>query len=101
MRYILPLLLIGSMAVDLGGCVPTVALAPGADAVRVTTTVSDVANCKPVGNLATPRNEKGGVNLENAANQFRNQAVGLGGNAAFVTDGSLNIPYEGIAYRCP
>ena len=96
MRCLCPLFL-----VTLAGCVTTVALAPGADAVRVTTTASDVADCKPVGNLAVPRTEKGGVTIDNAANQFRNQTVGLGGNAAFVTDGTPNIPIEGVAYRCP
>jgi hypothetical protein len=52
-----------------------------------------VANCKPVGNIHFETTPDG--------NDFRNQVVGLGGNAAMVTLGNFNIPWSGVAYRCP
>jgi hypothetical protein len=55
---------------------------------------------KAVGNLQVPKNELGNVDLLNAQAQFRNQTVGLGGNAAFVTEGSVNTPVVGVAYHC-
>jgi hypothetical protein len=75
--------------------------APGADKIKVTTMATDVAGCTAVGNIHVPRNNDGLVDGINAGTQFRNAVVGLGGNAGFVTDGGLNIPADGIAYRCP
>jgi hypothetical protein len=48
-----------------------------------------------------PGAAKGEVNMLDANNQFRNQVVGLGGNTGFITDDTLGIPVEGVAYRCP
>jgi hypothetical protein len=78
-----------------------VSLAPGADKVRLTKTVSDVSACTTVGNLNVPRGPNGGVDLSNAEVQFRNQVIGLGGNTGFITRTQMGIPAEGIAYRCP
>jgi hypothetical protein len=78
-----------------------VALAPGADKVRITKVAADVANCTAVGNINVPRIANGGVDNSNARTQFLNQAVGLGGNTAFVTSSRFGVPIEGIAYRCP
>lgn len=87
------------MTIVLSGCV-TVTPAPGSDKVHVTRVPQDVAACKPVGNIAVPKDEHGLVNGATAATEFRNLAIGLGGNAAFVTSGIESIPLEGIAYRC-
>jgi hypothetical protein len=75
--------------------------APGADQVRVTKNASDVATCKPLGNIQVPKNAQGLVDGASAQTQFRNQAVGLGSNVALVTEGFVSIPVAGIAYRCP
>jgi hypothetical protein len=83
----------------LTGCV-TVTPAPGSDKVRVTVNPTDVTTCKPVGNIAVPRSQSGTVDLGNASTEFRNRAIGFGGNAALVTSGSLDVPVEGIAYIC-
>lgn len=32
---------------------------------------------------------------------FRNQVVGLGGNAGLITQYSGGLPADGIAYKCP
>lgn len=81
-----------------GACVT---LAPGADQVRLTTKPADVEACKALGNLQVPKNDQGLVDGASAQNQFRNQAVGLGGNMALVTEGFVSIPVAGIAYHCP
>jgi hypothetical protein len=78
-----------------------VALAPGADKVRITKVATEVATCTAVGNISVPGNAQGQVDMGNAETQFRNQTVGLGGNAAFVTSAPLGFPVEGVAYRCP
>jgi hypothetical protein len=78
-----------------------VSLAPGADKVRITKNPADVANCSAVGNINVPIELQGQFDIARADTQFRNQVIGLGGNAAFVTSSSLGIPVEGIAYRCP
>jgi hypothetical protein len=78
-----------------------VSLAPGADKVRVTKNASDVANCSAVGNIKVPGEASGQVDIATADTEFRNQAIGFGGNAAFVTSSPFGIPVEGIAYRCP
>jgi hypothetical protein len=80
------------------GCVVT--LAPGADQVKLTKDPQDVASCKAVGNVKTPKSAEGNVDLLNAAREFRNQVVGLGGNTGLVTYGPLGAPGEGIAYHC-
>ena len=77
-----------------------VALAPGADKVRMTKNASDVSACAAVGNIRVPRNSQGQADTWNGDAELRNQAVGLGGNTVFVTAGLL-AAVEGIAYRCP
>jgi hypothetical protein len=79
----------------------TVNLAPGADQVRITDKAMDVTTCKALGNLRTPKNDQGLVDISLAQKQFRNDAVGLGANVALVTEGFLSVPVAGIAYRCP
>lgn len=79
----------------------TVVPAPGADKVRVTNVGSDVASCTVLGNIKVPLTADGLPRVKNADVEFRNQAVGLGGNVAFITLGSPTYPKEGIAYRCP
>jgi len=89
-----------SVLLPLLGCT-TVALAPGGDAVRVTNKAADVGGCTAVGNIHVPKNANGLVDAASAGTQFRNEVVGLGGNAGFVTYGLLSAPVEGVAYRCP
>jgi hypothetical protein len=91
-------IVVGAIASVLTACVTA---APGADKVRLTKNASDVGNCTAVGNINVPGAARGDVNMLDANNQFRNQVVGLGGNTAFITDDTLGIPVEGIAYRCP
>jgi hypothetical protein len=91
------LLLIAS-AILISACVT---LAPGADQVRLTNKPADVGVCKALGNIQVPKNDQGLVDGASAQNQFRNQAVGLGGNVALVTEGFVSIPVAGIAYHCP
>jgi hypothetical protein len=86
------------IAIALSACV---ALAPGADKIRVTKNAADVASCSAVGNINVPRDAQGQIDTANAGTQFRNQTVGLGGNTAFVTSSPWGVPAEGIAYRCP
>ena len=75
------------------GCVPVTVLAPGAEQVKITHKPADVAACTAVGNVS-PNYQK----LEDA----RNLTVGLGGNALFVTQKSLDaVIISGIAYHCP
>lgn len=81
------------------GCV-TATNAPGADRVRITHNPADVAECTAVGKVKVPRNAQGAVVIQTAATEFRNQTVGLGGNAALVTVGGVDVPVEGFAYRC-
>jgi hypothetical protein len=76
--------------------------APGADKVRITKSPSDVAACTAVGNITVPTNPSTGtVDIANAATEFRNQTVGLGGNTGLVTYGLVRAPAQGVAYRCP
>ena len=83
------------IATTLAGCA-TVPLAPGADQVKITRTAADVASCTPVGNI----DARVQVDLDPsfAANQMRNQAVGLGGNVVF--DTTVNGKPSGVIYRC-
>lgn len=76
------------------GCV-TVALAPGAEKVKITKNASDVASCKAVGNVVS---QPMGPEATNA--DLQNKALGLGGNTIFVT-GANGRSVEGVAYRCP
>ena len=85
-------------ALSLAACV---SLAPGADKVRLTKNASDVSSCSAVGNVKVPVASTGTVDIANASTQFRNQVVGLGGNTGFVTYGPVDVPSEGVAYRCP
>jgi hypothetical protein len=93
-----PILIVFSI---LAGACATVTPAPGADQVHITANAADVAACKAVGNIQVPKNAQGLVDMAVAQNQFRNQTVGLGGNAALVTEGFVSIPTAGVAYRCP
>ena|SRR5215468_7765614 len=86
-------------AVWLTACVTP---APGADKVRITKNPSDVAACTSVGNIRVPTNPSTGtVDIANAATEFRNQTIGLGGNTGLVTYGLEGAPAQGVAYRCP
>jgi hypothetical protein len=80
----------------ISGCA-TVALAPGADKVRLSKDAADVATCKVVGNVKRPQE---GNSLD-AEPTIRNQAVGLGGNTVFITQSDMTGPVQGIAYQCP
>lgn len=80
------------------GCVT---MAPGAGSVRLTRNPPDVADCSPVGNVKVPTNDQGLVDIANAKTQFQNQVIGQGGNTGLVTEGMLDVPSAGIAYRCP
>lgn len=77
------------------GCV-TVALAPGADKVRLTKNPADVTTCKVVGNVRRP---PGGSSFDSEPS-IRNQAVGLGGNTVFISQADLSGPLQGVAYQC-
>jgi hypothetical protein len=72
----------------------TVALAPGADKVKLTHDAADVAGCKAVGNVYV----KPSLDWQFVEFQLRNRTVGLDGNALFYT---RTGDYEGVAYRCP
>lgn len=78
----------------------SIAPVPGAEQVKITTRPSDVATCRVVGNIKVPTGEgsPGGATL--ARIEFRNQAVGLGGNTALVTVSYLGAPLQGTAYHC-
>ena len=71
----------------------SIKLVPGADQVRLTTSPADIASCKPVGNVHPP-------DVVLTPEEFRNEVVGLGGNAAMVTFGSVPYPISGVAYLC-
>jgi hypothetical protein len=76
------------------GCA-TVALAPGAEKVKITRNAGDVATCKAVGNVNSPLVGYDGINAT-----LQNQALGLGGNTVFVT-GAEGQSVAGVAYSCP
>ena len=78
-----------------------VALAPGADKVRITKKASDVSTCTAVGNINVSGGVQGPSQVVDASTELRNQAVGLGGNVVFVTLATLGVPAEGVVYRCP
>lgn len=92
------------MLAVLSGCVATVTLAPGAEAVRVTKNPADVTACRPMGNVDA-KTAQG--NVLNITPILRNQVVGLGGDTLLVTfdprDHVVNNPGDvatGIAYQC-
>jgi len=72
----------------------TVALAPGAERVRVTMTAAEVAPCKAVGNVKALS-----VSAFDGEATIRNQALGLGANTIFVTR-YVSGSEEGVAYNC-
>ena len=76
------------------GCA-TVALAPGAERVRITNNAADVASCKAVGNVKALS-----VSPFEGVATIQNQAVGLGANMIFVTVYTSGSE-EGVAYNCP
>ena len=78
------------------GCV-TVALAPGADKVRLTKNPADVTTCKVVGNVKRPPD----TSSLDSEPSIRNQAVGLGGNTVFISQENISGPEQGVAYQCP
>jgi hypothetical protein len=92
------ILIVVSCVSLVAACADTVSLVPGADQVRLTKNPTDIANCKPSGNVNVVLGEVYAHNLQGA---FRNRVVGLGGNAAMVTYGSLKFPEQGVAYQCP
>jgi len=77
-----------------GGCnVVSLALAPGAEQVKITRVPADVASCHPVGNVR---------HADSPLTDLRNVVVGLDGNTLFVTvEAAQSGIIEGIAYRCP
>ena len=86
------------VACALTGCV---SLAPGADKVLVTRDASEVAKCTAVGNIRGQVDVNNQTDTANASAVFRNRVVALGGNTGLVTDGSVRVPVQGVAYRCP
>ncbi len=76
------------------GCA-TVALAPGAEKVKITKNPSDVASCKAVGNVKSLMDGYEAINAT-----LQNQTLGLGGNTVFVT-GPEGQSVAGVAYSCP
>jgi len=83
-----------TLALMSSGCAQ-VALAPGADQIKVTRMPSDVASCAAVGNVD---GQNGSGLTSDGIRQLQNQTVGVGGNTVFVT--SDLPPQKGIAYRC-
>ena len=76
------------------GCV-SVALAPGAEKVKITKNAGDVASCKAVGNVNSKPMGPAATNAD-----LQNKTFGLGGNALFVT-ATNGDSVEGVAYSCP
>jgi hypothetical protein len=86
------------VACGMTGCV---SLVPGADKVLVTNDASAVVTCTAVGNVRDQVDVNRQTDIANASAVFRNRVVALGGNTGFVTDGSVRVPVQGVAYRCP
>jgi hypothetical protein len=78
------------------GCA-TVALAPGAEKVRLTKNAKDVTTCKVVGNVKRAPDSS---SLDSEPS-IRNQALGVGGNTVFITQEDISGPRQGVAYQCP
>jgi hypothetical protein len=89
---------ISFFAISTSGCATVTpvpgAPVPGAEKVKVTSSPGDVAACNAVGNIKVAKDGQG-------LTELRNQAVGLGGNTAFVTVNRPNGQIDGVAYRCP
>jgi hypothetical protein len=84
-----------TLAFIASGCATGVALAPGANQIKVTRVPTDVASCIVVGNVD---GENGSGLTIDGIRQMQNQTVGVGGNTVLVTS---NVPpQKGIAYRC-
>jgi hypothetical protein len=90
---------LGVMLALICGCATSV-LAPGADKVQLTQKSDDVLHCTAVGNINPARDAKGGTSFS-TPDEFKNQAVGLGGNTVFITHQYMGAPVEGVVYRCP
>jgi hypothetical protein len=88
---------VGIVILVLYGCA-TPMLAPGAEKVHLTHKAADVINCKAVGNINPAQDAKG--KTFSTPTEFRNQAVGLGGNTVFVASQYMGAPVEGVAYFC-
>ena len=86
------------VACGMTGCV---SLAPGANKVLVTSDASAVVTCTAVGNIREQVDVNRQTDTANASAVFRNRVVALGGNTGLVTDGSVRVPAQGVAYRCP
>lgn len=83
----------------LTACTTTVALAPGANKVRITSNAQALTACTAVGNVRLPPiSPRYGPFYANPIDELRNQTVGLGGNTLFITSKATG---EGVAYRCP
>ena len=80
-----------------GGCVTFTA---GADDVLLTKNQRQLQSCKAVGDVVITPPADGVRDGGSLPRQFRDEVVHLGGNAAFVTFGSLDAPSEGTAYYC-
>jgi hypothetical protein len=87
-----------SIAVCVSACVT---LAPGAEKVRLTNNAADVSACVAVGSVNTLGGPQGPSEIKDSSTELRNQALALGANIVFVTSSTLNVPNEGVAYRCP
>jgi hypothetical protein len=88
------LAVIAVIGLGTAGCV-SIALAPGAEKVKITKVAGDVASCKAVGNVSSPLLGPEGTNAT-----LQNQALGLSGNTVFVT-GVDAKSVLGVAYSCP
>jgi hypothetical protein len=86
-------LALAAVVVMISSCNATMALAPGADRVKLTQIASDVAGCKAVGNVSWVPDRDDPRFVETL---LRNRTVGLNGNTVFLT-----TRIEGVAYRCP
>jgi len=82
----------GIAALALAGCVT---VAPQATGIRVTKVAADVASCTVLG---TVKADPPYVGPNDAENQLRNQAAGLGADTLFIT--SMAVTATGMAYRC-
>jgi hypothetical protein len=89
------LILLASALVQ--ACVTTT-LAPGAEKVRLTENAADVSNCSAVGNIAPAQDAKG--DTFSTPTDFKNQAIGLGGNTVLVTKQYMGALLNGVIYRC-
>jgi hypothetical protein len=73
------------------GCATLVALAPGAERVRITNNAADIASCKAVGSVRAS---------DSPLESVRNRALGLGANTLFFT-GYVSGSEEFVANNCP